>query len=242
MYIEPWEKIAYGLDDIKKAIKGNEQGYRFKVFQGDMITKEIRLWKKEHVFKNPVFECITIDEAKETNVVLYSKVVDRTEHQLELVRHWKNSFPIDAEPYYYEACIMLSKGKYDEFLSAAHAYLFKDDKSMTMTMINFYCAYVYCYIKKDASLAIRHLMPCILANPLMAEFWCLLGDIYYMILKKYDKAKAFYENALFLGSKRLKDDLWPMDIKKYKDFPEKMIKSCDKIISKEEILGARDHS
>jgi tetratricopeptide (TPR) repeat protein len=64
----------------------------------------------------------------------------------------------------------------------------------------------------------------------MSEFWCLLGDCYYAI-KDYEKSKSFYENALILGNKRLKNDGWPLEISKYKDYPQKMIESCDKIKS-----------
>jgi hypothetical protein len=71
----------------------------------------------------------------------------------------------------------------------------------------------------------------------MAEFWCLLGDIHYSLLKEYDKAYSFYDNAIFLGKKRLKSDLWPMEISKYSDYPEEMKKSCNNKINKTIFLG-----
>jgi len=63
---------------------------------------------------------------------------------------------------------------------------------------------------------------------MMAEFWCLLADVYYAI-KDYDRARIFYENGLILGSRRLKDDGWPMEISKYKEYPLNMIEGCNQI-------------
>ena len=47
---------------------------------------------------------------------------------------------------------------------------------------------------------------------------------------KFEKAFHFYENAKFLGSRRLKNDDWPFDIDKYKIHPEKMMESCKNIL------------
>ncbi len=81
-------------------------------------------------------------------------------------------------------------------------------------------------------------MVCLAKKPTMAEFWCLLGDVYYDA-KDYDKAKEFYENAVILGSRRLKDDGWPMEISKYKEYPQKMIEACKKIKTSSKLYAAQ---
>ena len=63
----------------------------------------------------------------------------------------------------------------------------------------------------------------------MAEFWTHLADINFE-LKKYLKAYYFYENAIILGKLRSNEDELPIDIVKYKEYPEKM-----KIICKEKL-------
>jgi hypothetical protein len=68
-------------------------------------------------------------------------------------------------------------------------------------------------------------------NPTMAEFWCLLGDINFE-LKKYKKAFYFYENAIMLGKLRVNDDDLPIDIIKYKEYPEKMKINCKDLLDK----------
>ena len=83
--------------------------------------------------------------------------------------------------------------------------------------------------------AIFHITGCIAVKPLMAEYWCVLGDIHYRA-NQYKKALAFYENALILGSKRPGIDEWPVEISKYKDYPKKMIESCQSMLK-----GSKDY-
>ena len=59
----------------------------------------------------------------------------------------------------------------------------------------------------------------------MAEFWCLLGDIYYA-MNEYEKAYHFFQNALYVGQRRATNCDWFMEISKYKEYPEKMMTAC----------------
>jgi hypothetical protein len=76
----------------------------------------------------------------------------------------------------------------------------------------------------DAKKAARDILACIAARPQMAEFWCLMGDIYYS-KRQYVKAKSLYDNAIIAGKER-KDDTWPVDLSKYDEYPNKMIDYC----------------
>ena len=98
-------------------------------------------------------------------------------------------------------------------------------------MTKYYLSLIYFYIKKDFKNSIENLAFCIEKNPTMAEFWCLLGDINYE-LKKYKKAYFFYENARWLGEHRSNNDDLPVEINKYKEYPEKMKKICKELIDK----------
>ena len=101
--------------------------------------------------------------------------------------------------------------------------------------------HTYDATKKDFENAVKSLIPCLAEKPTNGEFWCLLGDIYYC-LKDYERAKSFYENAKILGSRRLNDDDYPMEISKYKEYPEKLIKSCDAIKQSCSIYSGKVHS
>jgi tetratricopeptide (TPR) repeat protein len=77
-------------------------------------------------------------------------------------------------------------------------------------------------INKNYNIALKHLTYCLSENILMAEFWCLLGDI-HLEIKDYKKAKEFYENAIILGNKRLEFDEWPLQINKYEEYPNNSV-------------------
>jgi tetratricopeptide (TPR) repeat protein len=98
-------------------------------------------------------------------------------------------------------------------------------------MIKYYSALIYFYINKDFASSVSNIIFCLEKNPTMAEFWCLLGDINFE-LKKYKKAFYFYENAIILGKLRVNDDELPVDIIKYKDYPEKMKINCKEYLDK----------
>ena len=108
---------------------------------------------------------------------------------------------------------------------------------MSAVMIRYHLAMVCVYKLGDHNKAIKYLLECIAARPLMAEFWCLLGDAHYKV-RKYDKAVAFYENAIVLGGERLKDH-WPIEIPKYEDHPQKMIASCKEILQHSKVFASK---
>lgn len=64
----------------------------------------------------------------------------------------------------------------------------------------------------------------------MAEFWCLTADIHYHLRGAMRVAEGLYENAVILGGHRSLEDRWPMDLSKYKDYPERMMDSCQQLI------------
>ena len=133
-------------------------------------------------------------------------------------------------PIYYEAFAYLVNSQWDKFLAKGEQYLFADSKpSRANIMIKYYMAVVYCHVKRQAEKATRHTLECLAVKPLMAELWCLLGDIHYHLLADYKKATVFYKNATGLGKQRQLTDGWPMEIAKYKNYPAKMIESCEEL-------------
>ena len=105
---------------------------------------------------------------------------------------------------------------------------------MSFYMTHYYLALVYCYVKKNYNKSLEHIFYCVIKNPTMAEFWCLIGDCFYK-MNLYEKAWNFYQNAKILGSRRLASCDWPMEMSKYNDYPEKMMESCKKIMDETKI-------
>jgi tetratricopeptide (TPR) repeat protein len=209
----------------------------FQIFQKNFISKEIRLWNNNSGLKfvNPIFETLYDDNTCfNKDIIIYSNN-HKESNQLDIIKQWKKNYPLLFEPYYYEACILLQQLNYKEFISIANHYLFLNNKGISAIMMQYYLAMTYCYQFKEMQIAIKHISSCIAANTLMAEFWCLLGDIYYQS-NDFDRAKLFYENAIILGKHRVLSDLYSMDINKYKKYPNKMIENCNQFIKSDHYI------
>ncbi len=237
MYIEPYEFLASGLEEIKQIVESKTlTGYYFKIAQGTIISKEIRLWSNDNKFVNPVYETLKDNYGFDTqqSIIYANQAKIDLNERMFIVDKWKLSNPASPDPYYYQALTLLMLGNYEEFSRLANHYLFRDKLSQSSIMIRYYLAMVQAYHLDDIQEAVRNTLTCISKNPLMAEFWCLLGDIHYKI-KQYKKSMDFYENAIILGNRRLQSDKWPMDVIKYKEHPQKMIESANKIIAESKI-------
>lgn len=222
LWLEPWETILRGSDTILSALK-EEAAYRLHVLQEGTVTKQVRLWHSSLGLKfvNPVYETV-VAEAADLSVYLHST---GDTPDVSLIQKWAERCPLATEPLYYQACSLLVRKKWKEFLTAADHYIFQEKgPKMSLTMTQYYCAMVHCYVTKNFQAAVNYLLPCLAERPTMAEFWCLLGDIYYAG-KLYEKAAIFYDNAAVLGSRRLKD-LWPLEVAKYKEYPATMSAAC----------------
>jgi glycosyltransferase involved in cell wall biosynthesis len=232
LMIEPWEVLVKPAE-LRRLTDLTSTCYYVLVLQsGSILMKEVRLWKRGCSFVGPAFERIKESTEEELKITIYSS--GRTDYNdlLTVVSNWKNRQPLLAQPYYYEACIHLAEGRWEEFLRSSEYYLNmvlnKSEISSVMNRYNY--ALVQMLHKGNAKTTIQNLILCICQRPLMAEFWCLLGDVHYHLLSKFHKARNFYENAIVLGACRLKNDRWPMDIAKYRDYPLRMIDSCNKIL------------
>jgi glycosyltransferase involved in cell wall biosynthesis len=232
LWIEPWEILLKKID-MTKMIDSNF-GY-VRIIQNNILNWEIRLWNKKCNIINPVFETIeTKQKIDFTSGILSSHGgVNLSEH-VDLLEKWISFDPLSKSPYYYKCCLLLSEGKYDDFIEMSKHYLFLDKtNSVSSLMIRYYLSIVFLTQKKMIVPTLQNINMCLCKKPLMAEFWCVLGDVYYHLMNNFYFAKEFYENAIVLGSKRLDKDIFPMDIKKYKKYPELMIDSCNKILNKE---------
>lgn len=230
MFMHPWEEIIHGWDQIKNL---DQRAYNVSIINGNLLSKETRIWNTNTGIKfiNPVCEHLNEKTENYRHCVISSTHEYDTNDRLNLILKWKGEDIKNPDPYYYLSLCYLTLGKYAEFLKVSSHYMHLNPKrSISSTMHRYYFALVNLQITKQYKPALQSITQCLEFNPLMAEFWCLAGDVHYHLLKGYDKARALYENAIILGSRRTQNDPWPMDISKYQEYPEKMIKSCDGII------------
>lgn len=231
LQLEPYESFLSGIDVLKNAVAGPASSYNFGVIQGDILTRQTRLWHKSLNLKyiNPIYETIE-HESKFLSVFLSSTNNQNISNIKQLTKKWHEKEPLMPDPIYYMACNELLDKNWDAFINYADLYLHQQKKpTISLYMTHYYMSMVLCYIKKDFKNSLNHVINCIIKKPTMAEFWCLLADIFYAI-KQYEKAYSFYTNAKILGSRRLATCDWPMEISKYDNYPNKMIESCEKMM------------
>lgn len=225
MYLEPGEKLT-GAEVILDNLNGDNK--KFYVVRDGSITKEVRLWKKHSChFTNPVYENLQPDDAKLINV--FVKGLPNANYETSIFLKWKSASPKISEADYYLACHYLLNKDYNNFIKHANYYLFKEtNNSMSSIMMQYYYASIYLHIKKDTHECLRKLVSCLAERPLMSEFWCLAGDAFYKV-GMVEKAIELYRNAIELGKYRPTDDPYPIELPKYKEYPEKMIELCNAV-------------
>ena len=243
LHINPWEILIDNNSQLLEIAKNSQpKAYYCQVIEGKVITKEIRYWHSDLnlQFLNPVYETLECQRAEFIeDVIIYSAKRKPNEKMMELIARWKENSPAAIQPYYYEACTHLTHQRYEEFARTAKYYLLHNtDNTMSAIMLKYYLSIVDAHVFEKYDEIIPNLMHCIAANPLMAEFWCLLGDLNYK-LHQYDKAANFYQNAIILGSRRLRNDWWPIELDKYKKHPERMIANCSQALTETKMLIAK---
>lgn len=229
-FMEPWEVLVSGLDELSHLVAGKKNSYQVSVIEGDTVTKSTRLWHKDLglTFEYPVYSAV-LGKAADSNIYLTSLPHKPQADLASLTQKWYERCPLLPQVSYYMACMHLTNKNWDAFLNFADQYLHQEKKRpQSFYMTHYYRAMVYCYIKKDYQKALEAICHCVPYNPTMAEFWCLLADIYY---GSGDNKRAydFYQNGMLLGQRRKKSSDWPMELSKYKEYPEKMMAACLKL-------------
>ena len=227
-FIDSNESLINGHNQLNDIINSSQtNAYYISIINEYTVTKEIRLIlnNNKHTFQNAYFESI-VDHGKVIDVFLSSKNALDHKKVLQHFLETEMSNPSQNSIKYYSACCYLSCNMIKEFITKAEEFIFLSKKNeMPQIMTNYYLAVVKCIKKINLQDAIKHISVCILYKPDMAEFWCCLADIFYQN-NDIEKAKVFYKIAIIAGSKRRKFDTWPLEIKKYKEYPSNMIKSC----------------
>lgn len=190
---------------------------RFQIVYNDIIIKEPRVWINGETTDSKKIVASVVGVNKETDPITLEKLKDKE--------------PMNSNVYYELACWYLQNNKFELFETNANHFLFLEKNNhVEITMMYYYLAMVKMG-QKNANEALRYLAACLAINIYMAEFWCLIGDVHYYIIKDFRKALQFYQNAIFLGSKRKNDDAFPVQISKYRKYPTNMIEKCEVIIN-----------
>jgi|688.fasta_scaffold182413_4 tetratricopeptide (TPR) repeat protein len=225
-YINPWEVLIQGHEKIN-SIKETCKVY---IFQNDIITKDIRIWTKDEIFINPIYETIINKNAIIDNeIIISSKGNPEDSEKIKVLEKWKSQKPFDSNIYYYLAFYYLSKRDYKKFFNYSQEYYLREKEIDTSyIMMRYYSSQINLHLG-NIQRSIEDCLICLAIKPEMSEYWCLLGDIYYR-QNQYKKSKEFYKNAILVGKNRKTNDDYPIEIKKYKEYPDRMVENIEKII------------
>lgn len=228
MHLYPGETVNNPVK-ITETTHGSPAVYRLPCIQAGWLNKETRLYHRDLGcrFSNPVFESIDYKTPRFLEAYVAGAEGGLPAHNKRLLETWSVKQPLSIEQKYYGTLTCLMEGKQTAFIDAARNYLFLDTKqSVSNIMMRYYLACALANKPQTRQEAARQLVTCLAASVLMAEFWCLLGDL-CQADGSYERAKAMYRNAIVLGGQRHKDDAWPMHIAKYNDHPEAMTAACN---------------
>ncbi len=227
-WLDPGEEVSSGHEFFEA--EKSDKMYRVMILKDDLLMKQTRLFQKGTMFRHRVFEEIYPDLSEQTlPIIITGEARIERNSAMDCMLRWRDDDPLSPETDYYIACLHLMNKRYDQFLATAEQFLFKKkEMDASVALTKYYVASLI--KKKNVGRALQLTLECVSAYPLMAEFWCMLGDLYLFYIKEYDRAYNYYENAIILGSQRLAEDTMPMEISKYQEYPQKMMDAIQKAI------------
>lgn len=233
LFLNEGEEIA----ELSQDFNIQKIGY-FDVVIDGFVSKEIRICHRSGYFKNPIMpEFRAKSDPKRVGVIVSKgqKGCDRG-----AIKSWYESNRINPDAKYHWCYQLLRDMNYDEFIVAAEEYLFENQsKSESSIMMRYHMSQALLsrgFVKKS----LINVSSCLAENFLMAEFWCLIGDI-HVVIGDVEKAMGFYRNAIIFGEQRPKEDMYPIELAKYREYPERKLSACRKKIA-DQVASLRSNS
>ncbi len=220
LIINPGEELDGDVD-----VNGGT--YRVFVVDEHVISKEVRIVdRRDGKFVNPVYECFDTKEKPELTSVFIRPA--KPPKLLDLVNKWGKDEPTACEVDYYKAFELLQEGDQKGFVKQAEYFLFRcgEKHKNSMIMTRYYLASVLLLLGEGSKAAGQFLLG-LGEMPLMAEFWCGLGDCLYKSGQP-EKAARMYKNAIFMGKRRDPADELPITLPLYEAYPQTMLNKIKK--------------
>lgn len=214
--------------DLKDYLE--EKNYRINILYDQFVLKEVRITqKKDFKFSNKVYEYIDcnnyIDSIIKVNASQTTKI-----NLDNYLNEWSKKEPLNYQVDYYKTLNNLYSNNYKQFIIDAEKLIFKNSlKEENELLLRYYLVNIFVFKIKNDQKAIENILTLLAKRPDMPEFWCLIGDYWYM-KNNFKNAKCFYKYAI-LSSKHKNYDADIFTItEKHNTYPNKMILNCDKII------------
>ena len=216
LIIHPGEELISDLSIEQKK-------YRVYVMDESSVSKETRIiMPADGKFVNPIYECFDTQQTPE----LINIIIKPSEQNInmELLDEWIKKEPESCEADYYKAFALLTAKKYNEFIRKAEYFLFRTGQKhrSSIIMIKYYLGVILLSLGQPNKAA-SYFLSGLQEEPMMAEFWCGLGDCFRKTGQP-NKAIRMYKNAIIMGAKRNATDTLPIILTMYESYPNSMLK------------------
>lgn len=216
IWIEPWEEVIELPDPPEDPIN-----LSVTLISGNWISYPARAFHSSAplVFSNPTFE--SAEANSHSRIVLVGTGGRPASETEKIISDWASREPANHQVPYYRAMHRLSCGDISGFRTAAHEYLFRDNKfSDSGTLIKLYLGLVES--KTNPSIAMGWLAEALSDKPWLAEAWFASAEI-CRSAGQLGRAAALYKAAIVFGKHRPNDEKFPVDALKYQEEPEKIL-------------------
>jgi glycosyltransferase involved in cell wall biosynthesis len=211
----------------------DESSYSVDVISNGWIHQSSRIWHTKNKYKmiNPIFEHCEKDFTNLFPAILSANTGRKSSEVISIINDWKSNFPTNHETSYYQAMAFLGAGNLNSFISSANEFLFRAKEIDNLViLIWLYLASIY-FIKKDYNQTEKLAAQIIAEKPWIAEAWCLAGNA-AREKGQIGRASMLYRLAILCGSQRPRSEKLPMNIKSYKEEPEKFLTEFDSIVAR----------
>jgi tetratricopeptide (TPR) repeat protein len=209
--------------------------HNFKLIHGNTTVSQLRMFSKtsKEKWRFPIHEKIIPEILPDWHPDI--KITHRINNNershirnINILNKALESNPASPEYNFYLAIDYHLVGQHMKSLLCAEKFLLHypirsvDVKKMYMRYL---ISWIYTFQMRNYQKAIQIILGQLAQNCNIAEFWCLLGDI-YIKLGKFDSARIFFQNAITMGKYKY-DHMWITDLDKYEVYPEIKIKLCE---------------
>lgn len=237
----PWilwldsDEVIEDVEMIKNINQMNSY-HSFKLIHGSTTVSQLRLFRNDPriKWKYPVHEKIVPSNLPDwyPDIKIIHKVnnIQRSSaRNIGILLKELDKDPVNADYNFYLAIEYHLLGQQMKALLYAEKFLLHctiQEVNVRKMYIRYLISWIYTFHLRNYQKAIQIILGQIALNCNIAEFWCLLGDI-YLKLGKYDHAYRFYENAIIMG-KYKHEHMWITDLDRYDNYPRFRMEQCKK--------------
>lgn len=222
--------------NLRKKIQGNKihnDHHLIRFTEPPLTMYQVRLWKRkegEKPWRGRVHEKIWMNGPEPDvhhDIVIIQHNDDRRPGKLDrnmrLLKMAMEEQPDNHYNLFHAAVLSNMMNNHNESQRYAEKYMSLSPREdiKTKLYIQYLLAWNATFIHRDYQKAVNLTASALSVDPCAAEFWCLMGDIYWWLDRKSD-AYIFYENALDLGSAH-PESFWLIDLRKYDQYPREQL-------------------